>query len=235
MEILMVRIRVRPQHLEDFVGETIGDGEGSVLREPGCRRFDIIQDEDEPTKFGLCEVYDDEAAVEDHLTRPHFQKWQETTADWIAEDIGVSKCRLVFPLGDSDWDSARSASVKSGALDRGLYVIHAPLLIEDDRVQDFIDAVSLDGVGSVNEEPGCLRFDVFQNRENPGELYLYEVYVNKEAFEYHTRTPHFERWFETVTDWYAPGFSLEDSTDIIKGPNVWPPDNWNWSSGRPAR
>jgi len=235
MEILMVRIRVKPRHLEDYIRAMIADAQGSVLHEPGCRRFDIIQDEDEPTKLGLCEVYNDEAAVEDHLRRPHFLKWQETTADWVAADIGVSKCRLVFPAGDGHWDAARTAAVESAAFDGGLFAIHAPLLIKANRVQDFIAAVCLDGIGSVNEEPGCLRFDVFQNRENPTELYLYEIYVNKEAFDYHTRTPHFERWFETVKDWYAPGFSLEESADIIKGINVWPPDNWNWSSGKPPR
>ena len=234
MEILMVRIRVKPQHLEDYIREMIADAEGSVLHEPGCRRFDIIQDVDEPTKLGLCEVYNDAAAVEDHLSRPHFLKWRETSADWVAEGIGVSKCRLIFPAGDAGWDAARPSAAESAAFNGGLFVIHALLLVNADRVQDFIDALCLDAIGSVNEEPGCLRFDVFQNQENPSELYLYEVYVNRAAFDYHLRTPHFERWLETVKDWYAPGFSLEDNADIITGANVWPPDNWNWSSGKPA-
>jgi (4S)-4-hydroxy-5-phosphonooxypentane-2,3-dione isomerase len=234
MQILMVRIRIKADHLKDFIGEMIGDGKGSVLHEPGCRRFDIIQDEDEPTKLGLCEVYNDEAAVEDHMSRAHFKKWLEKTAGWTAEETGVSKCRCLFPAGDGHWDAARSTAVESAAFDRGLYVIHAPVRVKADRVQDFIGALCLDGVGAVNQEPGCLRFNVFQNRDNPTELYLYEVYVNKAAFEYHTRTPHFERWLETVKNWYAPGFSLEKSTDIIRGANVWPPDNWNWRSGKPT-
>ena len=235
MDILMVRIHVKSQHLEDYIREMIADAEGSVSQEPGCRRFDIIQDVDEPTKLGLCEVYNDADAVDDHVSRPHFLKWKETTADWITQDIGISRCKLIFPAGDGHWDSARSSAVKSTAFNGGLFVIHAPLLVQADRVSDFIAAICLDAIGSVNEEPGCLRFDVFQNQENPTEIYLYEVYANKEAFDYHMRTPHFERWFETVKDWYAPGFSLEESADIIKGANVWPPDNWNWSSGKPTR
>ena len=235
MDILMVRIHVKPQQLEDYIREMIADAEGSVSQEPGCRRFDIIQDVDEPTKLGLCEVYNDADAVDDHVSRAHFLKWKETTADWITQDIGISRCKLIFPAGDRHWDSARSSAVENTAFNRGLFVIHAPIPVKADRVSDFIDAICLDAIGSVNEEPGCLRFDVFQNQEDPTEIYLYEVYANKAAFDYHMRTPHFERWFETVKDWYAPGFSLEESTDIIKGANVWPPDNWNWSSGKPSR
>ena len=231
MEILMVRIKVKPQHLEDYIREMIGDAAGSVADERGCRRFDIIQDKDDPTKIGLCEVYNDIAAFDDHLTRPHFLKWQEATKDWVEGEIGVSKCRPVFPVGDGLWDSARPKAVEDEAFNGSLFVIHAPLWIKSDRVEDFIEAVSLDAIGSVNEEPGCLRFDVYRNRENPNELYLYEVYVNEDAFEYHRKTPHIKRWSETVKDWYDQ--DQGGKPDAIRGANIWPPDNWNWSSGKP--
>ena len=48
-------------------------------------------------------------------------------------------------------------------------------------------------------------------------------------------TPHIKRWVEEVEDWYAPGFSLADNKDKVVGTNLWPPDNWNWSSGKPNR
>ncbi len=235
MEILMVRTRVKPEHLEAYIREMIADAEGSVLNEPGCRRFDVMRDEGDPTKLGLCEVYNDEDAVEDHMSRPHFIKFREATKDWVAEDIAVSKCKPLFPTGDAHWDSARTSAVESEAFDGGLFIIHAPLLVSPDRVEDFIDALRLDAIGSIHEEPGCLRFDIYQNRENLAELYLYEVYVNKDAFDYHTRTPHIQQWVETVKDWYAPGFSPGDSPDVLRGSNLWPLDNWHWSSGHPVR
>ena len=101
-------------------------------------------------------------------------------------------------------------------------------------MDDFIEALRLDALGSVQEEPGCLRFDFHQNLANPAELYLYEVFVNKAAFDCHCQTPHIKAWVETVTDWYTDGFSLGESPALIKGSNLWPPDNWYWSSGRPA-
>jgi autoinducer 2-degrading protein len=99
----------------------------------------------------------------------------------------------------------------------GLHVIHSPLPIKPDKVGDFIAAVRLDGLGSTHEEPGCLRFDVYQNINKPDELYLYEVYVNKAAFEYHTKTPHITKWRETVKDWYAG-----ERTGGRRGRNIWP-------------
>ena len=232
MEILMVRFEVKPERLDDSIREMIEDARGSVLNEPGCRRFDIIQDLDNPTLLALCEVYNDHAAVEDHGTRPHFIKWRDTTKDWFVGEVGVSRCRPVFPAGDAKWDSAKrhagGTGFNEGFGTGGLHIIHAPLPVKPERVDDFIEAVKLDGLGSVRNEPGCLRFDVYQNLENPSELYLYEVYVNQAAFEYHTKTPHIKKWRETVEDWYAG-----ERTGSRRGRNIWPPDNWGWSSHQP--
>jgi len=232
MDILMVRVKVKPERLGDFIREMIEDARSSVLKEPGCRRFDIIQDRGDRTSLALCEVYNDSAAVEHHMRQPHFIKWRDTTADWVSEEIGVSRCRPVFPAGDAKWDSYRRHAGGSGFNEEigagGLHVMHAPLPVKPERVSDFIDAVKLDALGSVRNEPGCLRFDVYQNVENPCELYLYEVYVNEAAFEYHVKTPHIAKWRETVKDWYAG-----ERTGSRRGPNIWPPDNWGWSSHQP--
>ena len=62
MYILMVRLKVKKENIDDFIKESIKDAVGSVDIEPGCRRFDIIQDQTDPTLFAFCEVYDDEEA-----------------------------------------------------------------------------------------------------------------------------------------------------------------------------
>ncbi len=98
-----------------------------------------------------------------------------------------------------------------------------------DKVDDFIEAATLDALGSVHHEPGCHRFDLYQNIENPSELWLYEVYANAEAFEYHRQTPHIKKWADTVKDWYDG-----ERGPAIRGTNIWPPDDWNWSTGKPT-
>tara|TARA_B100001179_G_C18579074_1_gene399009 strand:+ start:850 stop:1545 length:696 start_codon:yes stop_codon:yes gene_type:complete len=231
MEILMVRFQLKKDKINDFLKEMILDAEGSVSLEPGCRRFDIIQDEEVKSNIALCEVYNDQDAIDDHLTRNHFIEWESKSKDWIQVEPEVYKCKPVFPQKDAKWDSLQNNAAVSNAFVGGLYVIHAKLIIKEDKVDDFIEAITLDAIGSVNEEQGCLRFDVFQDKEKSNQLFLYEVYTNQSAFLYHTNTPHIKKWTETVKDWYDPN----EKNSVIKGKNIWPPDNWRWSSGNPVK
>ena len=230
MYILMVRMAVKPDQVQDFIAASILDASGSVNNEPGCRRFDIIQDAEIPTKFAFTEVYNDEAAFEAHKVAPHFKTWDAAVKDLFASDLAVSFCRPVFPRGDARWDATNpNADPDAYFGGSSLHVIHAAKYIKPKHVDAFIEAVSLDGLGSTHQEPGCLRFDVYQNINDPTELHLYEVYANPPAFDYHRGTPHIRKWQETVQDLYGP-----EHPGRVVGRNIWPPDNWNWSSGCPT-
>ena len=229
MYILMVRLKVKEDRIDDFIEASIGDAKGSVMNEPGCRRFDIVQAADDPTSFAFCEVYNDEAAFAAHGEMAHFKVWQEAVGDMFDGEVGVSFCKPVFPAGDGNWDSYRSHIVDDPYFASSLHVIHAPKFVKEEHVDAFIKSVSADGVGSTHEEQGCLRFDVYQNVNDPTEIYLYEVYANPDAFEYHKGTPHIKQWVEDVKDMYDTN---RDGGARV-GRNVWPPDNWAWSSGKP--
>lgn len=41
------------------------------------------------------------------------------------------------------------------------------------------------------DEPGCLTFDVCRSEQDPDVFFLYEHYVDEEAFDTHRSTPHF--------------------------------------------
>ena len=156
----------------------------------------------------------------------HFHQWRDASADMFAEPPEVSFCRSVYPAGPADWDAYRPGAVDDPAFQNGtLHVIHAPQYVQADKVDDFIAAVTLDGIGSTHEEPGCLRFDVYQNVEDPTELYLYEVYANRDAFDYHVGTPHIKLWRDTVADWYDEerrDASMAGNMGARRGRNVWP-------------
>jgi quinol monooxygenase YgiN len=63
------------------------DGAASV-KEPGCRRFDILNLASDPNHFLLYEVYDNEAALKSHRETAHFKKYAETTAKMVAKRDG---------------------------------------------------------------------------------------------------------------------------------------------------
>jgi quinol monooxygenase YgiN len=84
-----------------------------------------------------------------------------------------------------------------------MFVIIAPIQIKEGHREEFIEAMLDDAIGSVNNEPGCLRFDVIQDGDDPNRIWLYEIYVDEEAFQEHLKAPHFIKWRDTVKDWFA--------------------------------
>jgi len=101
-----------------------------------------------------------------------------------------------------------------------MYFIIAPLQIKESRKAQFMEEIIADARGSLNNEPGCLRFDVIQDPEDLNRIWLYEVYKDEQAFQAHTQTPHFIKWRDTTKDWFAEA-PLSPS---IGGSNIWPPD-----------
>ena len=101
-----------------------------------------------------------------------------------------------------------------------MYVIVAPIQIKEGHRKAFIEAMLDDAKGSVNNEPGCLRFDVIQDGADANRIWLYEVYVDKAAFQAHLKAPHFIKWRDTVKDWFAEAPKGAGSGSS----NIWPPD-----------
>ena len=49
------------------------------LRGPGCLRFDVLQEADDPTRFVLVEAYGSEDDLAFHKTTDHYKAWAEVT------------------------------------------------------------------------------------------------------------------------------------------------------------
>ena len=84
MVVLHVTVQVKPEHIAEFLEAVRHDAEHSEKDEPGCLRFDVIQDKDDPNRFYFYEVYRDEAALEAHRQTPHFKLYFEKTRSLLA-------------------------------------------------------------------------------------------------------------------------------------------------------
>jgi len=82
MHVTIVHVQVNPEHVHDFIEASRLNHEGSV-REPGNRRFDILQSADDPTKFGLYEAYVSAEDAVAHKNTAHYLKWRDTVAPWM--------------------------------------------------------------------------------------------------------------------------------------------------------
>ena len=79
-----VQFDVKPGLLPAFLEAARLDAQGSVGNEPGCHRFDILQDPDVPDRVYFYEVYEDEAAFAAHREMPHFKTYFSSTEPMIA-------------------------------------------------------------------------------------------------------------------------------------------------------
>ena len=101
-----------------------------------------------------------------------------------------------------------------------MYVIIAPIQVKEGCKEQFMEAIIEDAQGSVNDEPGCLRFDVIQDAGDPHRIWLYEVYRDEAAFQAHTQAPHFLKFRDATQDIRVEGIQGAARGSV----NIWPPD-----------
>ena len=80
-----------------------------------------------------------------------------------------------------------------------MYTLFVTLDVHPDKLDEFVDAISVNAAASLRDEPGCLVFDVHQDIEDRTRFYLYEVYSDEDAFRVaHRSAPHYARWQEAA-------------------------------------
>ena len=101
MLVMHVHVHVKPGQEEAFRAATIENARNSV-KEPGIARFDVIQQQDDASKFVLVEVYrtaDDPAR---HKETDHYRKWRDAVEPMMAEPRKSVKYSNYFPE-DGGW------------------------------------------------------------------------------------------------------------------------------------
>lgn len=96
MHVTLVHVRVKPEHVKDFIHATHENHLNSI-REAGNRRFDVLQSPDDMTRFVLYEAYASEADAAQHKQTAHYLKWRDTVAEWMAEPREGIRYRGLYP------------------------------------------------------------------------------------------------------------------------------------------
>jgi quinol monooxygenase YgiN len=99
MFIVHVFVHVKADVVDAFKRATEENAFNS-LNEPGVARFDVVQEQGNPTKFVLVEIYRTKEAAGDHKQTDHYKKWRDTVADMMAEPRSSVKYDNVFPDDD---------------------------------------------------------------------------------------------------------------------------------------
>ena len=101
MLVVHVQIRVKPEFIEAFIRATLENARQSV-QEPGVARFDVVQRQDDPSRFVLVEVYRTAEAQPAHRETRHYQAWRDAVAPMMMEPRIGDKFTNLFPA-DEAW------------------------------------------------------------------------------------------------------------------------------------
>ena len=103
MIALWVKVRVKPEGRERFLKAIEADALGSEKDEPGCLRFNVLRDQQDPNAYYFFEVYRDEAALEAHRAAPHYAVWR-AAADTLDGPPEATRSHTVFPAAAGYWE-----------------------------------------------------------------------------------------------------------------------------------
>lgn len=83
MHVVIVRLRIRPGKTGEFL-QAIRANAAATRAEPGCLRFDVLRDAEDPDTFWLYEIYRDaEAFHTEHRSAPHYRPWRQAAAEFV--------------------------------------------------------------------------------------------------------------------------------------------------------
>ena len=106
MLALWVKARIHPDQRERFLQGIEIDALGSERDEPGCQRFNVLQDTADEDVYYFYEVYEDAAAFAAHQRAPHYADWK-AVADTLDGPVEVTRLETVFPADPGYWAKPR--------------------------------------------------------------------------------------------------------------------------------
>ncbi len=105
MLIVHVFVHVKADSVDAFASATLENARNSI-REPGVIRFDVVQQEDDPTRFLLIEIYRTPQDPARHKETTHYATWRDTVEPMMAEPRRSVKYRALFPEAAA-WERPR--------------------------------------------------------------------------------------------------------------------------------
>ncbi len=101
MLILHVFCSVKPEMVEAFKEATVKNA-GNSIKEPGVIRFDLLQQQDDPAKFVISEVYKSAEAISAHKETAHYAEWCQYAEPMLSGPRSKMIYTNIFPE-DKNW------------------------------------------------------------------------------------------------------------------------------------
>ena len=82
-----------------------------------------------------------------------------------------------------------------------MYIVTVEFDLDPGSAAPFMEAIFENAQASKALEAGCRQFDVCVSEEDPANVFLYEVYDDRAAFEAHLATEHYKVFDTRVRGW----------------------------------
>lgn len=96
MFVVHIFVQVKSEYIEEFKKICVGNAQNSV-QEPLIKRFDVLQQSDDPTRFVLVEAYLDESGVAQHKQTAHYNKWRQVAEKMIVGERTRVRYAPIWP------------------------------------------------------------------------------------------------------------------------------------------
>ena len=107
MLAIWVKVKIKAAMRDKFLKAIEADALASERDEPGCLRFNVLQDEKDANVYYFFEVYRDQAALEAHCKTPHYAVWRGV-ADVLEGPLAATfTAGAIRRLGGTRWQWLR--------------------------------------------------------------------------------------------------------------------------------
>ena len=107
MLAIWVKVKIKAAMRDKFLKAIEADALGSERDEPGCLRFNVLQDEKDENVYYFYEVYKDQAALEAHCKTPHYAIWRGVADVLEGPLAATSTAGAIRRLGGTRWQWLR--------------------------------------------------------------------------------------------------------------------------------
>ncbi len=96
-----------------------------------------------------------------------------------------------------------------------MYAVIVTFQTTDEAANRFRQRVVQQAKDSLQNEDGCLAFDVWTSSETPDTIFLYEIYTDRAAFDLHIETAHFKAFDADVQE------MVKSKTVVLQDRALW--------------
>lgn len=96
-----------------------------------------------------------------------------------------------------------------------MYAVCVTFKLETGQAASFMPLMHENARTSLREEPDCLQFDVLSDPSRPDQVFLYELYSDRAAFDAHLASSHF-KVFDAATSAMIAGKDVQTWGEVTQ-------------------